>query len=318
MAQTGLYPWQTSGWKKAFGGSSKQSALTTDYTPYGLIKNNIVNPAYDYYSANRKKTSTQQGRSQAVNTFMTGSPTLPAASNAVHATITQQPAVVKPDLQQPTVTQPASTKKEKPRVVKPEKITSAFSNDNIYSREAGLPNLTPQEVSAMQSTLGVPVDGKFGANTYSALAQAQYAYGNPTANPSSSVSVADDYNYGGLTQSDVAGSTIPSGSQGSMFGNLFDNSTGYWSHNVNNMPAGLSPQGQAAYLQAPSDFSQLLGNVNSGVSAFSGLYDMYNVYQQNKMAKDAYNMQRSELARQVAKDQAFSSNINKSGLGTRA
>ena len=202
------------------------------------------------------------------------------------------------------------------------KIT-AFDNDNIYSQEAGLSGLTPENVSAMQSTLGVPVDGKFGANTYSALAQAQYAYGQPSVQPISYAnSVEDNYNYGGMTPSDIAGTTVPSvgetQSQGSMLGNLFSNSDGFYYHDASNMPAGLSPQAQAEWLKSPSALSQTLGNIGSGVSALGGIYDMYNAYQSNKRAEDAYKMQKAEIARQVQKDKDFSANINKSGLGTRA
>jgi hypothetical protein len=47
---------------------------TNDYSPYGIIKNNIVLPAIDSASAYRNKTSTQQGRSTSMNKFVTNAP----------------------------------------------------------------------------------------------------------------------------------------------------------------------------------------------------------------------------------------------------
>lgn len=127
-----------------------------------------------------------------------------------------------------------------------------------------------------------------------------------------------DYSGASAFDSQSTNPLAPSPANGSMFGDMFSNADGFYYRDASNMPAGLSPQAQAAYLQSPSAFSQILGNVGSGVSAIGGIYDIYNAYQSNKMAKDAYNAQKSELARQVQKDKDFSANINKSGLGTRA
>lgn len=82
--------------------------------------------------------------------------------------------------------------------------------------------------------------------------------------------------------------------------------------------ASMSIEDQIKAKGLSSNLSNFLGNIGSGVSALGGIYDMYSKYQQNQLMKDAYNAQKSELARQVAKDKAFSANINKSGLGTRA
>jgi hypothetical protein len=54
--------------------NSKPSLKTNDYSPYGIIKNNIVLPAIDSASAYRNKTSTQQGRSTSMNKFVTNAP----------------------------------------------------------------------------------------------------------------------------------------------------------------------------------------------------------------------------------------------------
>lgn len=56
-------------------------------------------------------------------------------------------------------------------------------------------------------------------------------------------------------------------------------------------------------------FSDLAGGAAS-------LYGMYNDYQQNKRAEEAFGLQKAEYNRGVQKDKDFAASIGKSGLGT--
>lgn len=56
-----------------------------------------------------------------------------------------------------------------------------------------------------------------------------------------------------------------------------------------------------------------LAGIGQGAAA---LWGAYNDYEKNKMAKEAFGLQKDEYKRAVRKDKDFATNINKSGLGT--
>lgn len=59
-----------------------------------------------------------------------------------------------------------------------------------------------------------------------------------------------------------------------------------------------------------------LQGLNGTLGGLSSLGGLYFDWQKNKMAKDAFKMEKAEYNRGVEKDKQFANNLNKSGLGT--
>ena len=176
-----------------------------------------------------------------------------------------------------------------------------YNQNSPYVSALGFNGMQPNDVSAMQRSLGVNADGRFGANTANALvnagmqpamigASSDQEYMDAMKTPATS----QTYNPSDYSGNDW--SSIGSNQNGSMMSGLSDylgnvNSDGFWSHNVGNMPEGLSDVEKAAWLQSPSTFSNILGGVGTGASALSSLYGMYMQNKNYNLHKDAYNKQ---------------------------
>jgi hypothetical protein len=286
--------------------NSKPSLRTSDYSPYGIIKNNIVLPAIDSASAYRNKTSTQQGRSTSMNKFVTRSSGENVNQPLINKVLpqTSSPATVAVNDRENVLPNKKDIKpkdkngglKAPPALVVPKKKTSSEVIPPVV-----LPtNETVAPISAIANMApsGMGIDEVVSRYSPEQLGAMDFS----------------NYSAGSLgIDAPIKQSAFGSGSdRGSFFNGTWSNPAGY----TNEEWASLSPDEQAKLGANKSSIESGLGLASAGISAVGGLAGLYAAHANSKYNKGMLDISKQQNQAQLA--QLRANDANKSAFAKAA